>query len=94
MPKGRPVARLTLSTEENNQLVEWTRRRKTAQALALRARIVLATSATGRSLGRLPSHPRPSANGVRASRRDASKDCWMSRARVSRARWAMPRSNA
>lgn len=42
MPKGRPVARLTLSTEENNQLMEWTRRRKTAQALALRARIVLA----------------------------------------------------
>lgn len=42
MPKGRPVARLMLSTEENNQLMEWTRRRKTAQALALRARIVLA----------------------------------------------------
>lgn len=42
MPKGRPVARLTLSTEENNQLVKWTRRRNTAQALALRARIVLA----------------------------------------------------
>jgi len=42
MPKGRPVATLTLSTEENNRLVEWTRRRKTAQALALRARIVLA----------------------------------------------------
>jgi transposase len=32
---------LTLSVEENNQLVEWARRRKTAQALALRARIVL-----------------------------------------------------
>jgi transposase len=44
MPKGRPLATLTLSTEENNQLVEWTRRRKTAQALALRARIVLACS--------------------------------------------------
>lgn len=41
MPKGRPLATLTLNTEENNRLVEWTRRRKTAQALALRARIVL-----------------------------------------------------
>ena len=49
MPKGRPVARLTLSTEENNQLVEWTRRRKTAQALALRARIVLACAGDQRN---------------------------------------------
>ena len=36
------MATLTLSTDENNQLVAWTRRRKTAQALALRSRIVLA----------------------------------------------------
>ena len=49
MPKGRPVARLTLKTEENNQLVEWTRRRKTAQALALRARIVLACAGDKRN---------------------------------------------
>ena len=33
---------LTLTVEENNRLVEWERRRTTAQALALRARIVLA----------------------------------------------------
>jgi transposase len=33
---------LVLSIEENNQLVEWSRRRKTGQALALRSRIVLA----------------------------------------------------
>ena len=31
-----------LTVEENNRLVEWTRRRKSAQALALRAGIVLA----------------------------------------------------
>lgn len=37
----RPVP-LTLSARENNQLVEWTRRHKTSQALALRSRIVLA----------------------------------------------------
>jgi transposase len=32
---------LALTVEENNRLVEWARRRTTAQALALRARIVL-----------------------------------------------------
>ena len=44
MKRGRPVPELMLSTSENNQLVEWTRRHKTSQALALRARIVLACS--------------------------------------------------
>ena len=42
MAAGRPLAPLVLSVEENNQLAEWTRRRTTAQALALRSRIVLA----------------------------------------------------
>src|SRR5579885_763359 len=42
MRRGRPLPELTLTTEESNRLVEWTRRRKTSQALALRARIVLA----------------------------------------------------
>jgi len=42
MAAGRPLAPLVLSVEENNQLVEWTRRRTTAQALALRSRIILA----------------------------------------------------
>lgn len=37
-----PMAQLVLSVEENNQLVEWTRRHKTSQALALRSRIILA----------------------------------------------------
>ncbi|MGZ9013097.1 MAG: IS630 family transposase, partial [Burkholderiales bacterium] len=40
--RGRPLPQLTLTVEENNRLVEWARRRTTAQALALRARIVLA----------------------------------------------------
>jgi transposase len=39
---GRPKAQLMLSEAEREQLVALTRRRKTAQALALRARIVLA----------------------------------------------------
>ena len=39
---GRPKAPLVLSSAEQEQLLAFTRRRKTAQALALRARIVLA----------------------------------------------------
>ena len=42
MGRGRPLPELILSIEENNQLVEWSRRRTTAQALALRSRIILA----------------------------------------------------
>lgn len=42
MGAGRPKAELKLSAAEHDQLVEWTRRRKTSQALALRARIILA----------------------------------------------------
>jgi transposase len=48
MPIGRPLAPLSLSEPERRQLTEWTRRPKTAQALALRARIVL-LSAEGRT---------------------------------------------
>lgn len=39
---GRPAATIELTTEERNELVALTRRRKTAQQLAMRARIVLA----------------------------------------------------
>ena len=39
-----PMAEVVLTVQENNQLVEWTRRHKTSQALALRSRIVLACS--------------------------------------------------
>ncbi|RJF95562.1 IS630 family transposase [Noviherbaspirillum saxi] len=38
---GRPKAELVLSAAEKEQLHAWARRRKTAQALALRSRIVL-----------------------------------------------------
>lgn len=41
MSIGRPLAPLRLSESERVQLSEWTRRSKTAQSLALRARIVL-----------------------------------------------------
>lgn len=39
---GRPKAELILTEEEREQLVRWSRRAKSAQALALRSKIVLA----------------------------------------------------
>ena len=39
---GRPVAELVLTGEERDQLTRWARRAKSSQALALRAKIVLA----------------------------------------------------
>ena len=48
MGRGRPIAPLVLDGAERETLEQWTRRPKTAQALALRARIVLAC-ADGRS---------------------------------------------
>lgn len=42
MKRGRRLAELVLSVQENDQLTEWMRRHKTSQALALRSRIVLA----------------------------------------------------
>ena len=41
MAPGRRKARLIVSPSERERLEAWSRRRKTAQALALRARIVL-----------------------------------------------------
>src|SRR5207247_10252863 len=40
--RGRPKAPLSLTDEERQTLQRWARRAKTAQALALRAKIVLA----------------------------------------------------
>ena len=48
MGRGRPMALLALDGAERETLEQWTRRPKTAQALALRSRIVLAC-ADGRS---------------------------------------------
>ena len=44
MPRGRPLTPLTLTTEERETLDRWVQRRKTAQALAQRARLVLAAA--------------------------------------------------
>jgi uncharacterized protein YfaT (DUF1175 family) len=41
MRRGRRLPELELSEEQRTILQGWTRRRKTAQALAMRARIIL-----------------------------------------------------
>ncbi len=46
MPRGRPKADLRVTPDDVHTLTRWTARRTTAQALALRARIIL-RSATG-----------------------------------------------
>ena len=45
MRTGRPIAPLSVTAEERERLEEWARRPKTAQALALRSRIVLECAA-------------------------------------------------
>jgi transposase len=44
MPCGRPLAPVTLTPDERETLQQWVQRRKTAQALALRARLILAAA--------------------------------------------------
>ena len=46
MPLGRPLTPLTLFPAERQRLLEFTRRPKTAQDLALRARITLLCAIT------------------------------------------------
>ena len=48
MLKGRPLTPVTISGEDRAQLVAWSRRPKTVQALAMRARMIL-LAAEGRS---------------------------------------------
>ena len=52
MPRGRPLTPMMLSAVDRALLERWTRRQTTANALATRARIVLA-SATGESNERI-----------------------------------------
>ena len=46
---GRPKAGLVLTDAERDQLMRWSRRAKTAQALALRSKIVLACAQGSRT---------------------------------------------
>ena len=42
MPRGRPLSPLVLNSSERDDLQRWVSRRKTAQALAQRVRLILA----------------------------------------------------
>jgi transposase len=58
--RGRPTSEVALSAEERETLERWARRPKSAQALALRCRIVLAAAngeANGGIAARLGCHP-------------------------------------
>ena len=58
--RGRPTAQIVLSDDERETLQRWARRPKTAQALALRCRIVLAAASgsTNQDIARqLSCHP-------------------------------------
>lgn len=57
MPKGRPLADLTVPDRDRELLERWTRRQTSANALAMRARIVLA-SAEGESNARIAARLR------------------------------------
>ncbi len=96
MRRGPKLEPIVLTTEENNRLLEWTRRHKTSQALALRARIVLACQQdrSNRELrGSCGSRSRPWANGAGAFWRSGLTVCSMNRGPVRRARSAMRRSS-
>ena len=47
MRTGRPVAVVTVTTEQRSELENWSRRPKTAQALAMRSRIILLAAEGG-----------------------------------------------
>ena len=63
MGRGRPIPPLALDGAERETLEQWTRRPKTAQALALRARIVL-SSADGHSNTRVAADLRVCVDGL------------------------------
>ena len=92
MRRGPQVEPIILTTEESNRLLEWTRRHKTSQALALRARIVLACQ-QGRSDGEVARELRVTrrtlASGAGVFRALGSRDCWMNHAPARHARLAI-----
>lgn len=56
MTLGRPRARLVLEAAERETLERWARRRKTAQALGLRARIVLRCASSAETNGEVAEY--------------------------------------
>ena len=92
MPLGRPIPPLTLDEEERASLDQLTRRQKAAQALALRARIVLAC-ASGKTNTAVAEELRVSkptvGSGAAGSWNSVWMDCWTNRVLAPRARSPM-----
>lgn len=83
MRSGRPLSPLTVSAEQREQLQGWSLRAKTAQALALRSRIVLlaADGLPNKEIARRQGCSQPTGiSGGSASWTSALTVCWMSRA--------------
>ncbi len=85
MAIGRPIPPLELSAEEREALERWVRRPTSAQALALRARIVLncAEGRTNTAVAAELGLAKPTVGKWRAPRPvgAGSMGCWMSRGR-------------
>ena len=97
--RGIHPARLELTSDERATLERWTRRRSTAQTLALRARIVLACAdrpdvAHGQLAEELGVHPATAGTCARASRCGGSRGSRTIRASGPRAGSATPTSSA
>jgi DNA-binding NarL/FixJ family response regulator len=65
MPSGRPFSPLPVGAEQREQLEAWSPRAKTAQALVLRARIVLlaADGLANKEIARRQGCSQPMARG-------------------------------
>jgi hypothetical protein len=91
---GRPLASLEVSTAEEEGLRSLAGRRKTAQALALRARIVLACAAGEANqlvAAKLGVTPQTVGKGAPASSSGDLTGSMTNRVRACRARSTMPR---
>jgi hypothetical protein len=88
MRTGRPIPPLSVTVEQRSTLENWVRRPKTAQALALRAKIILAC-AEGKPSGVVAHQVRVRSkrwgNGALVSQVRDWRDCWTSLGRGRRA---------
>jgi DNA-binding NarL/FixJ family response regulator len=88
MRLGRPVAVVTVNDEQRLELEAWSRRPKTAQALAMRSRIILlaAQGGSNKSIAlKLSTTPHTVGKWRSAFKAQATTDFWTSRVPAPRA---------